>query len=99
MGSPEMQFAALELYLRRIYPLHNLKGLEATLDKERENLMVKFLFFNDFFDGAGMRTATSVTDLSKSGAAVAAASATKPLRTGLFLKCSSWKQFLEGGLT
>ena len=31
-----MQLAALELYIRRIYPLHNLKGLESFVTGPRK---------------------------------------------------------------
>ena len=67
-GNANSQLAALELYLRRIYPLHNLRGLQGSalpLSGGAEALTVKFQFFNDAMDAAGMTTATSVASLAE----------------------------------
>mmetsp|Transcript_27637 Transcript_27637/g.55649 ORF Transcript_27637/g.55649 Transcript_27637/m.55649 type:complete len:1816 (-) Transcript_27637:165-5612(-) len=74
-GDEATQFAALELYIRRIYPLHNLKALVGSTVKSGL-ITVKFQFFNDALllggdsqaaGGNGMRTASSMSSLASFG--------------------------------
>jgi acetyl-CoA carboxylase/biotin carboxylase 1 len=89
------QFAALELYIRRIYPLHNLKSLQGStiaLPNGAPNaLTVKFNFFNDFFDASGMKTSTSVASIAN--ASVEALTPMKAARTGVFVKVRNFDEF------
>lgn len=92
-GDEATQFAALELYIRRIYPLHNLKALEgASVSGGASSgvVTVKFQFFNDALvvgDSTGMRTASSMASLSDLASSAAAASSSSavpssPMRGG-----------------
>jgi len=99
-GDEATQFAALELYIRRIYPLHNLKGFDSSTISlsggANSALSVKFSFYNDFFDASGMKTSTSVASIATASTeALESNKSVKTPRSGLFLKVASFNQFEE----
>ena len=93
LDSPEAtQFAIIELYIRRIYPLHNLRGLRG--GKAGNGLSVAFNFFNDFTDSAsGLKQSSSVASLADLAGAAGGGGDGKTTRTGVFLKAETFDAF------
>lgn len=96
-GDDATGLAALELYLRKVYPLHNLRGLEGQVLGEGQ-LSIKFNFFNDLVSAGGAISASSsVADLATMGSPPAGGDgAATTARIGVFLKCSTFEQFASG---